>query len=115
MEAIVEPTIERWFTEPFRRQDLPILDKVRAMIRATPVAGFIGCAKALQGLDLMPRLGRVAAPTLFLVGAQDIGTPPAAMKAMHRARRRMMSIRHPRRSIHIGAGVVRARGDSELD
>ena len=77
---------------------------------------FIGCAKALQGLDLMPRLGRVAAPTLILVGAQDIGTPPAVMKAMHRARRRMMNeYRVPRRSIHIGAGVVRARGDSGLD
>src|ERR1700682_2536247 len=47
MEALVEPTIGRWFPPETVAKNSPHLAKVRAMIRATPVNGFIGCAAAL--------------------------------------------------------------------
>jgi pimeloyl-ACP methyl ester carboxylesterase len=35
-----------------------------------------------MGLDLAPRLGEIAVPTLILAGAQDAGAPPAIMRPM---------------------------------
>lgn len=85
MEPLVEPTIERWFTQEFRDAKPPVLDKVRGMIRGTSVDGYIGCGRAIQNLYYLPRLGQIGVPTLFVAGAQDMGTPPDAMKAMHEA------------------------------
>jgi len=85
MEPLVEPTIERWFTEAFRGGNPTVLDKVRGMIRGTSVDGYIGCGRAIQNLYYLPRLGQIGVPTLFVAGAQDMATPPDAMKAMHEA------------------------------
>jgi pimeloyl-ACP methyl ester carboxylesterase len=46
-EALVEPTIARWFPPETVAKNPPHLDKVRGMIRNTPANGFIGCAAAL--------------------------------------------------------------------
>ena len=56
MEPLVEPTVTRWFPPDVVAKNPPYLDKVRAMIRATPVNGFIGCAAALADHDF--RSGR---------------------------------------------------------
>ena len=53
------------------------------MIRATPVAGYVGCCHALKPLDLTERLGAIRMPTLVLVGADDPGTPVATARTMH--------------------------------
>ena len=53
------------------------------MIRATSLEGYIGCARALQGLDYLPRLGAISTPALFIAGAGDGATPPEGMRAMH--------------------------------
>ena len=85
MGPLVEPTIERWFTQEFRDAKPPVLDKVRGMIRGTSVDGYIGCGRAIQNLYYLPRLGQIGVPTLFVAGAQDMATPPNAMTAMHEA------------------------------
>ncbi len=85
MEALVEPTIERWFTEDFRGAHPEVLDKVREMIRATAVDGYVGCALALQHLNYAPRLGEIKVPCLFMTGASDQSTPPEASRAMQEA------------------------------
>lgn len=87
MAALVEPTIARWFTEAFQKEpgNAATLDKVRAMIGATAVEGYVGCALALQQLDYLPRLGEISVPALFMTGASDQSTPPAASQEMHAA------------------------------
>jgi 3-oxoadipate enol-lactonase len=82
IEALVEPTIARWFPAETVAQNPPHLDKVRAMIRATPVNGFIGCAAALAAHDYASAVATVKCPTLFIVGEKD-GTTPAAMTKLH--------------------------------
>src|SRR5262249_32416494 len=47
MEGLVDVTVNRWFPPDFVASKAPVLDKVRAMIRSTPVKGFTGCAQAL--------------------------------------------------------------------
>ncbi|HXG80448.1 MAG TPA: 3-oxoadipate enol-lactonase [Sphingomicrobium sp.] len=75
MEALVEPTIARWFPPEFVATKAPVLDKVRGMIRTTPVAGFVGCASALSDYDLRPGLGGIGHPTLLIVGTKDAALP----------------------------------------
>jgi 3-oxoadipate enol-lactonase len=71
MEALVEPTIARWFPPEFVAKKPPVLDKVREMIRSTPFAGFRGCALALSDYDLRPGLAGIDRPTLLMVGTKD--------------------------------------------
>ncbi|MBI2562679.1 MAG: 3-oxoadipate enol-lactonase [candidate division NC10 bacterium] len=83
MEPHMEPTIERWFTGPFRGQHPDVVDRVRAMIQATKPAGYIGCCHAIAALDLTDRLPAIAVPTLVIVGEEDPGTPVAASRTIH--------------------------------
>jgi 3-oxoadipate enol-lactonase len=80
IESLVEPTIERWFTESFRSSQPEIIDRVRDTIRSTSVKGYKGCASALQGLDYLSRMENIQIPALIIAGAQDLGTPPEGMK-----------------------------------
>lgn len=80
MEALVEGTLERWFTPSFRAQRAEVLNQVRAMIRSTPVAGYIGCCHAIASLNLTDRLQAITTPTLIIVGEDDPGTPVAASR-----------------------------------
>ncbi|MGH6675652.1 MAG: alpha/beta fold hydrolase, partial [Xanthobacteraceae bacterium] len=57
------------------------LDKVRAMFRATPVNGFIGCAAALADHDYASAAASVKHPVLFLVGEKD--APAPAMRKLN--------------------------------
>jgi len=82
MEPLVEPTLARWFPSETIARRPPHVDKVRQMIRNTPVNGFIGCAAALADHNYNAKVASVKHPLLFMVGEKD-GTTPAAMKKMH--------------------------------
>jgi 3-oxoadipate enol-lactonase len=81
IEALVEPTVSRWFPPETVAKNPPHLDKVRAMFRATPVNGFIGCAAALADHDYAAAIASVKQPVLFLVGEKD--APAPAMRKLH--------------------------------
>jgi 3-oxoadipate enol-lactonase len=83
IEPIVEPTLERWFPEPFRKANPKAMDAVRRMIRRTSVPGYLGCAGAFTGLALEDRLHTIKARTLYLSGADDHrGGPPPLMAGL---------------------------------
>jgi 3-oxoadipate enol-lactonase len=69
--ALAEPTIARWFPPEFVATKAPVLDKIRQMIRSTPIAGFSGCAQALSDYDLRPALAGIDRRTLLIVGTKD--------------------------------------------
>jgi 3-oxoadipate enol-lactonase len=83
MEPLVEPTIARWFTPPFRERHPETVQKIAAMIRATSPIGYAGCCHAVAALNLTGRIKAIRVPTLVLVGADDPGTPVAASEAIH--------------------------------
>jgi 3-oxoadipate enol-lactonase len=83
MEPLVESTIARWFTEPFRQQGAPVLDQVRTMIRTTPPRGYAGCCHAIAALNLTDRLKEITLPTQIIVGEDDPGTPVSASRTIH--------------------------------
>jgi len=84
MDALVESTMERWFTASFRAKPIPVIEEVRAMIRTTPLKGYVGCSRAIMKLNLKDRLSEIALPALIVVGEEDPGTPVAASQAIHK-------------------------------
>jgi 3-oxoadipate enol-lactonase len=84
-ESIVEPTVQRWFTQEFKAANPQMLDKVRSMIRRTSLEGYLGCIDAFLGLALEDRLHLIRAPTRYLSGADDkLGGPPELMERLSR-------------------------------
>jgi len=83
LAAVVESTLQRWFTPNYLNQKHPEIDQIRQQILMTPVAGYIGCSEAIRRLDYLEQLAVIQTPTLIMVGADDPGTPVAASEAMH--------------------------------
>ena len=83
MDAVVDGTLSRWFTEPYRKTNPPAIERVAKSIRATPVAGFVGCCHAIPKINLTQRLREITCPTLVIVGEQDPGTPVAMAREIH--------------------------------
>ena len=83
VEAIVEPTAQRWFSDEFKAAHPEVLDDVRKMIRRTSLDGYLGCAGAFLGLSLENHLGKIRVPTHYLSGADDkLGGPPQLMQRL---------------------------------
>ena len=83
MEPLVQPTLERWFTAPFRSANPAKTKRIGDMIRTTPVAGYVGCSHAIPKINLTARLHEIETPGLVIVGEQDGGTPPAMAREIH--------------------------------
>ena len=83
METLVEGTMSRWFSDDYMAAEPNECEKVRDMIRNTQVAGFCGCCRAIQGLDLTDKISAISVPTQMIVGEDDPGTPVAAHEVMH--------------------------------
>jgi 3-oxoadipate enol-lactonase len=81
MAALADPTIARWFPPETVAAKPPHIAKIRQMILATSVNGFIGCAAALADHDFRSAVASVTRPVLFVAGEKD-GTTPAAMRQM---------------------------------
>jgi 3-oxoadipate enol-lactonase len=84
IEALVEPTVARWFPPEVIKANPPYLNTIRQMIRRTPVNGFIGCAAALANHNFAQAVGTVKRPVLFMAGEKD-GVTPAAMRKLSAA------------------------------
>jgi 3-oxoadipate enol-lactonase len=82
MESLVESTMARRSPPETHAANPPHLEKVRRMIRTTPVNGFIGCAAALADHDYNTAVATATRPVLFIAGSKD-GVTPAAMKDMN--------------------------------
>lgn len=83
MEALVEGTLQRWFTEPYLARGSAWVDRIREQFVNTPVDGFVGCSEAIRRLGYLEKLSDVRLPTLVIVGEEDPGTPVEAAEAIH--------------------------------
>ena len=83
MAGQVDGTLERWFRPEYMQLNPDEVEMIRRQIRATPVAGYIGCCEAIRRLNYLDRLSEIKRSTLIMVGEEDPGTPVAASEAMH--------------------------------
>ena len=77
MDPLIQPTMERWFTEEYRNQGTPEAQAIADMIATTSVNGYAGCASAIQKLNYLDSLDQITGlPVLFIAGLR--------MQAHHR-------------------------------
>jgi 3-oxoadipate enol-lactonase len=75
MQPLVQGTLERWFTEPFRKSKPEIVKKIADLIQSTPVPGYVGCCQAIAKLSTSARLKEIKRPLLAIAGEQDAAAP----------------------------------------
>jgi len=67
-----------WLTADFREREPQISAKMKAMMLASPVEGYIACCEALSTLDQRALLPKIKSPTLVIAGRHDMATPISA-------------------------------------
>ena len=79
MEAVAEPTLERWFTAGFRNgaTSFPIW---RSMLVRTPSEGYCDLGRAIRDADFTDDCASMDVEALCICGAEDGSTPPALMQ-----------------------------------
>lgn len=82
LNAIVEGTLQSWFTADWLDLHPDLADGVRRMILGNSRDGYIACCGALQGLDYLRHVGRIECPVLYIGGDQDKGADPLVMSDM---------------------------------
>ena len=75
MEPLVQATLERWFTEPFRKSRPDVVGTIANLIQSTPVPGYVGCCQAIAKLNTTARLKEIEHPVLAIAGEQDAAAP----------------------------------------
>lgn len=85
MAPLVQPAIDRWFTQAYREQQPERVAAVAQTIGGTSVNGWAGCCAAISGVNTTSRLHEITCPSLVIVGEHDIGTPLASALTIHRA------------------------------
>lgn len=83
LSAVAEVTLPTWLTAETLAGMPNLVASVREMIEATSPEGYVAATKALQELDLKPRLSEIDVPVLYVVGEAD-GAHPEAMADMAR-------------------------------
>jgi len=77
MEPIVQGVIERWFTPGFRDRAPAEVERIAAMLRATPREGYAAACEAIREMDQREQLATIRARVLVIAGTFDQATPPA--------------------------------------
>ncbi len=83
MGALVQPTLERWFTAPYREAQPAVMGKIGKMVASTSIEGYLGCGHAVQTLDVRHYHEKITAPTLIIVGEDDPSTTVASAELVH--------------------------------
>ncbi len=78
--AVLEATLDRWFTPQFRAagKDAP----TRARLLSDHVEGWAQAWYAMAKVETLPRLPQIRIPTLCLAGELDKSSPPDAVREM---------------------------------
>jgi 3-oxoadipate enol-lactonase len=82
MAAIVDATIERWFTKGFVDSAPKTIAAVKKMILATPATGYCGCCAAIRDMDQRESIRGITNPVLLISGDQDPATTPEMMRIL---------------------------------
>lgn len=83
MAPLVDSTLGRWFTAPYRTARPDVMTRIGGMISTTPPEGYAGCCIAISKIDLTHRLKEIRCPVQIIVGDQDHGTPPEMAREIH--------------------------------
>ena len=83
LAALVQPTLSRWFTDPYRERHPEVMARIGHMIETTSIEGYAGCCAAISVINTHDGLQKLQHPGLVIVGDQDQATPPAMSEQIH--------------------------------
>jgi 3-oxoadipate enol-lactonase len=78
MAAIVDAVLARWYTAGFMTAAPAEVAITRAMLLATPAAGYVAACAAVRDMDQRATASTIRMPTLVIAGTHDAATPPSA-------------------------------------
>lgn len=82
MNAVLTPSIERWFTSATVAHRPHLIDRItKTLLRDDPEIQAAMWAMIAE-LDVLDRLGEMRCPTRVLVGDRDTSTPPAVSELL---------------------------------
>lgn len=82
IEPLVEPSLARWFSEPFRVREPAVVASYGQRLCTMQPLGYAGCCGALRDGDLSLLLHSIHAPTLVVAGKHDPVTTPVHGRAL---------------------------------
>jgi 3-oxoadipate enol-lactonase/4-carboxymuconolactone decarboxylase len=71
MTAIVDETMERWFTEDFRKNRPERVAETKAMFLQSNIQGYSNCCEAIRDADFREKLEDLKVETLVITGDED--------------------------------------------
>lgn len=83
MTPLVAPSLERWFTAPFRAAHPVLMQEAMQWVLDTPSQGYAACCMAIAVIDTTARLKEIKVPAQVIVGKDDLATPPAMSELIH--------------------------------
>ena len=95
MQAIVDDTMERWFTEAFRESNPTRVAETKAMFLRSNIKSYSKCCEAIRDADFREKLDKMQVETLVITGDEDPVTnveqaeflakniPNAQLKVLH--------------------------------
>ena len=82
VDGIADAMMEIWFTPRFRGVAAPTVQRMRAMLSASPADGYVASCAAVRDMDQWATLSRIERPTLIVTGTHDAATPSADGRRM---------------------------------
>jgi 3-oxoadipate enol-lactonase len=76
MNGVAMAAAERWFTKTFRAANPGKVDAVMAMVRATPLHGYLAALAAIRDMDQREAIRSIRSTVLVIAGRHDLSTPP---------------------------------------
>jgi 3-oxoadipate enol-lactonase len=85
MEAIRDAILARFLSEKYRLGHPEVVQQISETLVAINPNGYISACEALLEEDLHHVLSSIHSPSLILVGALDVATPPSQSQELHSA------------------------------
>ena len=82
MAAVVDSSLQRWFTQETRERRPDITDRATKTLLGDDAATHAAIWDIISGLDISDRLSEISCPSLVLVGEKDPSTPPAVARRL---------------------------------
>jgi 3-oxoadipate enol-lactonase len=72
--AVADAVINAWLTQNFQKNNPAETARMKEMMIATPVEGYIACCAAVRDMDHREIIKGITAPTLIIAGSKDMAT-----------------------------------------
>jgi 3-oxoadipate enol-lactonase len=82
MAALMEETIQRWFTASFIRDSRDRVARVSSILETNNPEYHAACWEAIAAFDIRDRLPAVPVAVRTIVGSEDISTPPSMAQSI---------------------------------